>query len=165
MFNPYVILTVLVLWGASLTGAYVEGGKNAHNADLAKTAQVQSGEITKSNADNLNNFNDEMQDEYRNQKRQASRQTHTRAVAVALAASSAGGDCKLSTPAYGVLRDSITASNADAASTAAVVDAPVRSGNGTIGSIVGYRLPGAKHNVVGSLHMPDEPSQSGGLGQ
>jgi hypothetical protein len=165
MLNPYVIIGVLVLWAASLVGAYEKGGKDVHNADLAVTSKIQTQAITASNEANLNDFNDEIQNEYKKQQHDRSHQTHTRAVAAALASDSAASQCKLDPVAYGVLSDSIVASNADAASAPAVVDAPVRTGNGAISGIVGYRLPGTERNKLGTLHMPDEPSKSGGVGQ
>lgn len=165
MLNPYVIIGMIVLWAASAVGAYEKGSTDAHNADAAATEKVQTKAITQSNEANINDFNDEMQSEYKKQAHEKLHQSHARSVTKALAADTAAHSCKLDDAAYGVLRNSISASNADQASAVAVGDAPVRSGNGAIGAITGYHLPGTQRHSVGTLHMPDDSPKSGGLGQ
>lgn len=111
MPNPWVLLGSLVVVISLIVGAFGKGEEIQKTADIAAAATAQNKAVADANVQSALNYQTQLAHALAEQKNELSHHTHSRAVAVALAADPIPASCDLSPDALGVLIGSVQASN------------------------------------------------------
>lgn len=154
MPNPYLILGAVVLWLASLTGVYVKATEWQRNADTAAAAKDLKQKLDQAEQDWQTNYAAALEVEQEKQANERKHQTHSRAVAVAVASDPKAAGCGLSPDSLSVLIDSIRSANGAQDAAASVGDGGLQPGSGTTGPVAGSSGVGAGQHGVDAIRVP-----------
>lgn len=165
MFNPYVLIGVLVTWLASLGAVYVKATNDQHARDIAASAKVLEQKLAAAETDWATNYQAALELEQEKQANERKRLSHSHAVAVAVAADPKARDCGLSADSLGVLIGSIRAANGAQDAAPGGGNGGVQPGDGTAGRNPGGSVVRAGQHGVDALGVPPGVQGTAGLGQ
>lgn len=163
--NPWLILGAVILWLASVTGAFIKGESFQQTKDTAAAKTQLDSALKDAKANWDASYQAQLQIEKRKQKNEVVHQKHSRSVAVALSADPHARDCKLAIPSFGVLRDSIRASNGTTDAAASGSDVAVPASDGAAGREPGGGGVRTGQHGVDAIDVQIGPSGAGRLGE
>lgn len=163
--NPWILLGSLLLWLASLTGVYFKATHDQQARDEATAALKLQQKLQSAENDWAVNYQAALELEQEKQANERKHQTHSRAVATAVAADPHAKDCSLAPDSLGVLISSVRAANGSEAAASGVSDGGLQPGDGAPGrDSAGAGLRPGQHGVD-ALYVPPGVQGTAQLGQ
>lgn len=159
MLNPWVIIGVLVLWGASLAGTAFEATKIERDKITADQVQVVNKAVADAKADAVIDYSAQQELALEAQKHDLLKTQKHAGVAKAIKADPTSVSCRMSDSTFSVLNDSLTAADAPA-SAASAVDGAVPSVNTSGRSELGGSVVRAGQHGVDPLDVQTGSQQS-----